>query len=1264
MRRQSDSAPLYCRRPACLISLGMFFAGWGLAASAQVDPASFVEVVPITDNDPATNELGRDRVSINSTAFKNESIITAGGYQFTTNYREDGKLMVMRRELSAPANHWEIRVTEFTSFNINDAHNVPVVGVDGDGYLHLAWGTHADPLLYTRSTTPVTAGEPLAFIGDSVGNSGAINTMTGSQESRTTYPNFIRIPGSDDLLFNYRTGGSGNGVYRINRFDNATDTWDWADEVWINNTDASGLTYNAYPHNLSYDSNGGLHATWTKRYNSSSPTGNSGFQTNHNLYYAYSPDDGQTWFKDLGGQDPYPAIIDESNAEVIVPIPEGSSLINTGTQAIDAGNRPAIATWWAPRSGDPTPDNRRQYMYVGHNGDEWFTSQITHRRTDGVATVVPESQLGRNHMGRPQVFFDDYNRAYVIYKDDDNGGGVTVAVSQAESRDDWEFHRLTTESLGRTEPTVDRTLWQTQRQAHILVQRMDGDSTNGGSPISVLEWDAVTAMGRVVKWSGDEHSTWDTTAANFSHLGDPGTFNSYDNVTFDDTPSVRTVQFGGQVEAAKVVVDTDSTYTFTGAGALTAGSLSVVGGGQLNLETSGNRYAGQTRVANATLNISGDANQMTGAVVVADRGVVVMAASDAATMASPFEVWPTGVLQIGVTGAAGNVFPDNPSAIVNDGRISVLVDETLRNVSGIGAIEVAAGTTTLANNAGFTGTVRILPNATARADSVDGLGGPQASVALVAGGRLHVAEGLAVSHAVSFDGQGHGTIDVSPGSSMTIPAPVSGDGGFIKSGAGVLELRRAGSYAGQTVVRDGQLILDEGAGVGETHVESGGTLRARGTLSGGLTLQGGTLAINSGPSAPLGVLYSEDFAGAGALLNEALPDVSFDSSRWVAAPTFLDNGESLGDAPGGSATLAFTPSDGGVYVLEASIDAIVGDTDWFALGFVNGQSPVNSANSRFITGDVEGLAWAMYRGAQGGSSNQTFLGDTSLSSPGTHDGSPWLVGAGESGGDVDIRITLDTTAGAGAWTATMEADTGDGFRLIRAEEVLNDESINAVGIANSNTRDITGTLTSFSLRELVTPPTPIEQRTLTVAGDATLDVDSTVKMEIAAPGDHDVLSVTGTLVAGGTLEITLPSGGASLHAGDSFDLIDFAARTGAFDRLILPSLAPGLTWDNGQLLTHGVLSIGVGLSGDFNGDMAVDAADYSVWRDNLGATGVGVAGDANRDMRVDRLDYAIWRDQFGATSASSEAVVAPVAPEPTTAVLVLPPAVWMTSRQR
>ncbi len=207
---------------------------------------------------------------------------------------------------------------------------------------------------------------------------------------------------------------------------------------------------------MSYDSSGGLHASWTYRYNSSSPTGHSGFQTNHNIFYAYSPDDGVTWYKDMAGTIPYPADIDEPNSQVIVDIPEGSQPDQHrhagDRRARPAGHRNVVG---AALRTTPRPIIAGNTCTSATTAADWFTSQITHRRSDP-NTPVAGIELGVNHMGRPQILFDDYNRAYVVYKDNDNGGGVTVAYSQAESRDDWEFIKLTTDNLGRYEPTLDR----------------------------------------------------------------------------------------------------------------------------------------------------------------------------------------------------------------------------------------------------------------------------------------------------------------------------------------------------------------------------------------------------------------------------------------------------------------------------------------------------------------------------------------------------------------------------------------------------------------------------------------------------------------------------------------------------------------------------------------------------------------------------------------------------------------------------------------
>lgn len=60
------------------------------------------------------------------------------------------------------------------------------------------------------------------------------------------------------------------------------------------------------------------------------------------------------------------------------------------------------------------------------------------------------------------------------------------------------------------------------------------------------------------------------------------------------------------------------------------------------------------------------------------------------------------------------------------------------------------------------------------------------------------------------------------------------------------------------------------------------------------------------------------------------------------------------------------------------------------------------------------------------------------------------------------------------------------------------------------------------------------------------------------------------------------------------------------------------------------------LNADFNGDGAVDAADYTIWRDSLGQTVTpGELGDANFDGQVDDADYTVWRDQFGTSPGAA-----------------------------
>ena len=86
----------------------------------------------------------------------------------------------------------------------------------------------------------------------------------------------------------------------------------------------------------------------------------------------------------------------------------------------------------------------------------------------------------------------------------------------------------------------------------------------------------------------------------------------------------------------------------------------------------------------------------------------------------------------------------------------------------------------------------------------------------------------------------------------------------------------------------------------------------------------------------------------------------------------------------------------------------------------------------------------------------------------------------------------------------------------------------------------------------------------------------------------------------------------------------------------------GTAIDSSQKFT---VEVGAGgdLDGDFNGDGAVDAGDYVVWRDNQGATEDAnvLSGNGDGVGTVDEDDYQLWRANLG-NVASGSTTITPV----------------------
>jgi hypothetical protein len=85
------------------------------------------------------------------------------------------------------------------------------------------------------------------------------------------------------------------------------------------------------------------------------------------------------------------------------------------------------------------------------------------------------------------------------------------------------------------------------------------------------------------------------------------------------------------------------------------------------------------------------------------------------------------------------------------------------------------------------------------------------------------------------------------------------------------------------------------------------------------------------------------------------------------------------------------------------------------------------------------------------------------------------------------------------------------------------------------------------------------------------------------------------------------------------------------------------------------------LGGDYNNNGVVDAADYVLWRNNLGSP-TSLPNDDTAGVGED--DYTRWRSHFGQTSGAGASVSGAAVPEPSTLVLLALAVTFMARLRR
>jgi hypothetical protein len=386
--------------------------------------------------------------SVNTVVFRKNSLCTYKNIQYIAYYNNNAAVVIGKRKLGSTK--WILQVTAFKG-DAADAHRSISIITDGEGYLHLSWNHHGNKLHYSKSITP-----------GSLQMSEEI-PMTGIAETNVTYPEFYCLP-NGNVLFLYRDGQSGQGNLVINSYNTKAKKWQQLHPNLIDGERKRNAYWQAC-----VDGKGTLHLSWVWR---ESPD----VASNHDMCYAKSLDGGITWKNSKNEK--YTLPINATTAEYICRIPQKSELINQTSMYADEEGNPFIASYWKD-SGDSVP----QYHIIYNTGSEWKMQNTGFRKT---AFSLSGAGTKRIPVSRPQIISykkNNKNIVAVIFRDEERGSKVSMAINKDISENNWELKDLSENNVGSWEPSFDTELWKQKKQLHLFVQYTDQKDAEGKANI-------------------------------------------------------------------------------------------------------------------------------------------------------------------------------------------------------------------------------------------------------------------------------------------------------------------------------------------------------------------------------------------------------------------------------------------------------------------------------------------------------------------------------------------------------------------------------------------------------------------------------------------------------------------------------------------------------------------------------------------------------------------------------------------------------------
>lgn len=784
---------------------------------------------------------------------------------------------------------------------------------------------------------------------------------------------------------------------------------------------------------------------------------------------------------------------------------------------------------------------------------------------------------------------------------------------------------------------------------------------------------AVTGAAQNLTWSGTNSGVWDVaTTANWN--GGADQFFHLDGVTFGPTASTFNVSLAANVMPSSVTFDGGAnTYTLTGA--------AIVGGAPINVNS-------------GTVVINNVGNSTTGTITVA-AGATLRAgvgSTDAARLPlgdTPYVV--NGSLIVneasGIETITGSV-SGSGSLSVESGQLALAGD----NAAFTGSVTAGPGTTVSISNidegtplgstatgttVGLNGTLYAFGQTGTVAEPVTlnggalragggtssnvnwagtvtvGTGGP-AEIRQDGGSDTLTSRGMTISGNVVGSAGQDLSLRVDAGSTTVITGNVQHNGGLSKASAGRAELHGTNSFTGNTTVEAGTLALVGASNLASSpriEVQAGATLDASART-------GGDLALGAGRSLDVnGTVAGGTTAAAGS--------------------TISIGGD--GVATVGPRTVRFTPPNGSSSNISDTRlrsnegNTVQGDVGNLSIGAINATSHFRAIlgfdlSSTGITDPsfIDSVALTMTAAAPNGAqvnaptaptvellTLKPFNSDTA-----TFNNTPFARTMTPVDNDPLGQIQLISTTVGPNFANVADGDTfgwsqaGTGSFVDAIKNALGGTLYLGTRIQTLATTRSFYTTYSGEAADLADAPgleitytDPVNPAVTGVGsavfeGNLTTAAGSTLEIDLFDTAQHDSLDVNGAATLNGLL---------SVH------LLDFnqLSVNDTFTVLTANSLVNNLTLGgpNGNLFdltastpTSLVLTyLGVvALPGDFNGDRLVDAADYTVWRDNQGSSeGTLLNGNGNGGT-IDASDYNLWRSNYGASAAAISTAV----PEP------------------